>query len=162
MTIASLDAPLLGGCLCGRVRYRIVEDPIAFYLCHCTDCQCETGSAFALSMILRRSALEHERGELRSIVVTLPDGARQRPATLCAHCLVRLWGDSPGVPQILGLSPGTLDDPKAYEPYGNIWTRSARPPVLLARGPCFERQPEDPIAMVKIWQEHRRAMGESR
>jgi hypothetical protein len=162
VTIAHLDVPLHGGCLCGRVRYRIVEDPIAFYLCHCTDCQCESGSAFGLSMALRRSALEHERGEVRSIVVELPDAVRRWPATVCANCLVRLWGESLRSPNIVGLSPGTLDDPKAYEPFGNIWTRSARPPGLFARGPCFERQPEDPIAMVKIWQEQRRALRDAR
>ncbi len=157
-----LDVPLAGGCLCGRVRYRIHEDPITFHACHCTDCQTESGSAFGISMSLRRSAFEHERGEVRSIVVELPDGVRRWPATVCANCLVRLWNVSLVAPNIVGLQAGTLDDPKAYEPYGNLWTRSARPPGLFAPGPRFERQPEEPLAMVKLWQEHRRALREGR
>jgi hypothetical protein len=30
-----------GRCRCGRVRFVLREEPIAFYLCHCTDCQAE-------------------------------------------------------------------------------------------------------------------------
>ena len=156
MTIEALASPLPGGCLCARVRYRILEDPIAYYVCHCTDCQCESGVAFGLSMLFRRSALAHDQGETRSVEVLLPGGWRTRKATVCAECLVRVWGESSRTPLILGLNPGTLDDPRAYEPFGNMWTASAHRWVSLAPGPRFERQPEDPIAMVRAWQEHLR------
>ena len=39
------------------------------------------------------------------------------------------------------------------EPWGNMWTRSARPWVAFAPGPRFEQQPEDPLAMVRAWHE---------
>jgi len=156
MTIEPLAIPLPGGCLCGRVRYRILEDPIAYYICHCTDCQRESGVAFGLTMLFRRTALTHDRGETRSVAVQLPDASRVRNATVCSECLLRIWAESSQTPQILGLNPGTLDDPRAYEPFGNMWTTSAHRWVSLAPGPRFERQPEDPIAMVRGWQEHLR------
>jgi len=162
MTIRSLEDPLPGGCLCGHVRYRILEDPIAFYVCHCTDCQREGGAAFGLSMLFRRIALAHDQGETRSVDVLLPGGWRTRNATRCAECLVDLWGESSRTPQIIGLSPGTLDDPRAYEPFGNIWTASAHAWVSLAPGPRFERQPEDPIALVRAWQERPREVRSKR
>ena len=33
-----------GRCRCGRVRFMLREEPISFYLCHCTLCPAESGS----------------------------------------------------------------------------------------------------------------------
>jgi hypothetical protein len=150
-----MDEPALGGCLCGHVRYQLREDPIAFYACHCTDCQRGSGSAFGLSMIVRSQALEHLQGELRRISVALP-GGRTSQTVRCAECGTRLWSEPVKFPQVRTLRPGTLDQPRAYEPFGNMWTASAHPWVALAPGPCFERQPDDPLAMVRAWQERPR------
>jgi hypothetical protein len=146
-----MDQAHEGGCLCGSVRYRLRGEPIAFYACHCTDCQIESGSAFGLSMIVRREAIEPLSGETRIVAVTMPDGREKRPVR-CTQCATRLWGEPAKVPQVRTLRPGTLDDPRAWTPYGNIWTASALPWVAFAPGPRFERQPEDPLAMVKAWQ----------
>jgi hypothetical protein len=155
MSIAPLATPLTGCCTCSRVRYRILEDPIAFYACHCTDCRRESGAAYGLSMVFRRGALEPAGGEVRTIRVELADG-RTRCATVCTHCLVRVWSDSRNYAQIVNLSAGTLDDANAYEPFGNMWLASACAWATPVPGPRFDRQPEDPIAMVRAWQEHRR------
>ncbi len=146
---ATLAAPLSGGCSCARVRYRIVEEPIAFYACHCTECQRETGVSFGLTMLFRASALEHLSGEVRDVVATRPDG-RTRRASLCIDCGVRVWAAS-SAPSVLRLAAGTLDEPQAWEPWGNMWTVRKHPWVALAPGPSFERQPEDPLFMVRAW-----------
>ena len=142
-----------GGCLCGAIRYRLDEAPVAFYACHCTDCQRQTGSAFGLSMIVRREALALVQGEPRSYDVTLPDG-RSKRGRFCDRCAARVWGEPVRFPQVRVLRPGTLDDPGAFEPFGHIWTRSRRPWVSIPPGqPCFEGQPEDPLALVRAWRE---------
>jgi hypothetical protein len=146
---------LEGGCLCARVRYRLSGEPIAFYACHCTDCQTAGGSAFGLSMVVRREQLELLAGETRSLPVSLPDG-RRWTAVRCPECWTRLWDEPARVPQVRTLRPGTLDDARAWTPWGNIWTASAQPWVALAPGPRFERQPEDPLAMFKAWHERPR------
>ena len=155
MTVARRAVPLTGRCLCGRLRFRVTEDPIAFYACHCTDCRRECGAAYGLTMLFRRSALEHESGEVRSIAVRVDTG-RIRNATLCPECLVRVWAESSATSQVVGISFGTLDDASDYEPFGNMWLASACPWVEPVPGPHFDRQPEDPIAMVRIWQNERR------
>ena len=66
--------PQHGGCLCGEVRYRLAEDPVTLYVCHCTDCQRQSGASFALSMIVRNAALEVVRGRPEEYALTLPDG----------------------------------------------------------------------------------------
>ena len=39
--------PMTGGCQCGAIRYEIVGFPLFLYTCNCTDCQRQSGSAFA-------------------------------------------------------------------------------------------------------------------
>ena len=155
MTIAQRETPMTGRCLCGRVRFRVTEDPIAFYACHCTDCRRECGTAYGLTMLFRRSAVEHVGGEVRSIGVRVESG-RIRHATLCTECLVRVWSESAATSQVLGVRFGALDDASDYTPFGNMWLASACPWAEPVPGPRFDRQPEDPIAMVRIWAEERR------
>jgi hypothetical protein len=52
-------AELNGGCLCGAVRYTTNATPEFVGLCHCTDCQKHTGSAFAIMVRLPKTALHH-------------------------------------------------------------------------------------------------------
>lgn len=140
-----------GRCRCGRVRFVLREEPIAFYLCHCTDCQAESGSAFGQSMHVRREAIDAVEGPTRQHTVDGEDG-RVGVLTHCGSCLTVLWGGRPDVPQVVGLNAGSLEDVAGLTPWGNMWTRSARPWVALAPGPRYERQPEDPLAMIHHWQ----------
>jgi hypothetical protein len=141
-----------GHCGCGRVRFVLREEPISFYLCHCTRCQADSGSAFGQTMHVRREAIDSVEGPTRDHVMERPDGG-QSVATHCANCLTVLWAGRPEVPQVVGLNAGALEDVAGLTPYGNMWTRSARPWVAFAPGPRYERQPEDPLAMIHHWQE---------
>jgi hypothetical protein len=107
-------------------------------------------------MIVRSEDLEHVAGELRRVALTLPDG-RETCTVRCAECFTRLWSEPVKFPQVRTLRPGTLDDPHAFEPYGNMWTRSAQPWAAFAPGPRFEQQPEDVVEMVRVWQGRPRA-----
>ncbi len=54
---------IAGGCLCGTVRYSANGDPAFVGICHCTDCQKFTGSAFHVVVGVPKSALSIQ-GEL--------------------------------------------------------------------------------------------------
>ena len=42
---------IMGGCRCGRVRYRVALPKLPnVYACHCRDCQTWSGSAFSLQL----------------------------------------------------------------------------------------------------------------
>ena len=53
----TMRLPLTGGCQCGGVRYEIKAEPLTLYVCHCTECQRQSGSAFALSLAVARDAV---------------------------------------------------------------------------------------------------------
>ncbi|GKT40160.1 uncharacterized protein ColSpa_00341 [Colletotrichum spaethianum] len=44
--------PLEGGCACGNIRYSLNASPLVVHCCHCTCCQRETGTAFALNAVV--------------------------------------------------------------------------------------------------------------
>ncbi|MFQ5417681.1 MAG: GFA family protein [Myxococcota bacterium] len=141
----------LGGCLCGRVRYRYAGQPLAFYACHCTDCQRQTGSAFGLSMIANREEVEVLTVEPEGFEISMPDGRTKR-GRYCQSCVARVWGEPVKFPQIFVLRPGTFDDPPGFAPFGDIWTASARSWVSFTEGPKFAGQPDSPLALVEAWQ----------
>jgi hypothetical protein len=141
---------MLGGCLCGAVRYRVTAEPIAFYACHCTECQRRSGSAFGLSMIVLTEALELISGNPSPFECELSGGRREK-GTFCPSCTTKLWHIPDAYPQIRGLRAGTLDAPYPHIPWGDVWTRSARSWVSFTGGPRFEQQPEDAMALVKAW-----------
>ena len=41
-----VDMKIDGSCHCGRIRYEAEVDPAKVVICHCTDCQTLSGSAF--------------------------------------------------------------------------------------------------------------------
>lgn len=134
--------PLTGGCQCGRVRYEIGAAPRAFYLCHCTECQTQTSSAFGESL----------RCDPASVSVTgamktsrrSSDGGAVRLGDFCPECGVRIQHRSAGDPDRLNVKAGTLDDTSWLVPAGHIWTASRQPFVTIGVGALsYPRQPGD-------------------
>jgi hypothetical protein len=143
--------------LCGAIRYRVNGEPLTVYACHCTECQRRTGSAFAISMLVPRVALEVLAGEPSGYAALLADG-RSKAGRLCAQCGTRLWGE-PKNPAIVVIQPGTLEQPCGLEPVAHQWTREAQPWLVLPEGVVkFERQPEV-AEMIGLWKARSRAGG---
>jgi hypothetical protein len=152
--VTQIALPATGGCACGAVRYEIREQPLTVYACHCTDCQVQSGSAFALSMVVRRAAIEVAAGETRAWR-RRADSGRMMSCVFCPACGTRLWNEPDRAPEMAVLKPGTLDDARSLRPVGHIWTRSAQrwfefPPGTV----LYEAQPPDLSPLVQAWQEH--------
>jgi len=147
--------PCDGGCACGDIRYRLLDDPLEVHACHCTDCQRLTGSAFVLSMSIQRSSLERLRGEPARFDFENPEGIRKRNY-LCPRCGSRLWGEPARFPEIFSLRPSTLDDASWWEPTAHIWLASAQPWVSIPESVLrYDGQPEDPLELVRAWKRRR-------
>ena len=148
-----MTAPYTGRCLCGATAYQVTEEPLAVYACHCTDCQKRSGSAFGLSMWVRRAAIEVTQGEAALHTSSHADG-RPRVGRICAHCGVRLWSEPRKHPDRAVVRPGTLDDRSWLRPVAHLWLRSAQPWVVIPEGVArYETQPEDLRELTRLYGE---------
>jgi len=149
--------PRSGGCACGAVRYRLLGEPLELHVCHCTDCQRVTGSAFVMSMVTRRDTVELTQGAPTVCDFETPEGIHRREQR-CAECGSRLWSEPNGLPELLTLRPGTLDDHGWLRPIAHIWTRSAQPWVEIPPDVLrYEGNPPDPVELVRAWRGREKA-----
>jgi len=89
--------PITGGCQCGAIRYEITLFPLLLYTCNCTDCQRQTGSAFALNMPVKSGDFRILQGEPNGWHHTSPNGMAVI-SRFCGHCGTRLYGERDGRP----------------------------------------------------------------
>ncbi len=139
--------PLPGGCSCGAVRYQITGSPLTFYLCHCTECQRHSSSAFGES--LRISAADFEVTGTVQLIERSSESGTRRQGWFCPECGVRIWHGATGSEEI-NIKAGTLDDTRWLKPAGHIWVRSRQPFVQWEAGALvYETQPEPGYVQLK-------------
>ena len=145
-----MAAPYPGRCVCDEVRYRVNGEPLTVYACHCTDCQKRSGSAFGLSMWVKRADIETTRGTPATLEMARAGGRVVRYRQ-CARCGVRLWSERPDS-EVAIVRAGTLDDTKALRPIAHLWTRSAQPWFAFPEGVArYPQQPADMRELFELW-----------
>lgn len=136
-----MPAPYSGGCACGAVRYTINAEPLISYLCHCTECQRRTSSAFGLNLQTPTDTLTIDKGT-PSVRVRTADSGNDLAVNFCNQCGTTLFTAPAARPQIRVVYAGTLDDPSWVPVKLNIWTDSALPWVPL--DPALPNEPGQP------------------
>jgi hypothetical protein len=116
--------PLMGGCACGAVRYRVTARPHAVNACHCKDCQRLAGADAAIFLHLDTPAVTLAQGEIAFYRRTA-DSGRLIDVARCAACGTRLWHAPLAVPELTLISAGTLDDSGWAIPTSHIWLKRA-------------------------------------
>lgn len=125
------EGPLEGGCTCGEVRYRVTKRPLFVHCCHCSWCQRESGSAFAVNVLIEASKVELLCGRVQQTRLPSASGSGQL-FTRCASCGVTLWSNYSGAGEVVHfLRGGTLDDPGMAPPDIHIFTSTKQPWVVL-------------------------------
>lgn len=123
--------PLEGGCGCRTVRYRMLTAPLFVHCCHCSWCQRETGSAFALNAMIESDRVEILSGEVELIDTPSNSGKGQKIAR-CPTCRIALWSNYAGAgPSFRFVRVGTLDDARSIRPDIHIFTSTKQPWVIL-------------------------------
>ena len=123
-----------GKCTCGFVRYRMASRPLFVNCCHCTWCQRETGSAFAINAMIEADRVEVIAGEPVRIDTPSNSGKGQK-ITRCPKCHVALWSNYAGAGDAVRfVRVGTLDAPARLPPDVHIFTASKQPWVVLPPG----------------------------
>lgn len=114
-----------GSCHCGKITYEAEVDAEKVGLCHCTDCQTLTGSAFSLFVPVAKGKFRL-RGEPRIYLKTGESGNRRAQA-FCPDCGSRIYASAEKDPQVFNLRIGTLRQRAQLTPRKQIWCRSALP-----------------------------------
>ena len=119
-----------GGCHCGKITYEADVDPENCRICHCTDCQKMSGSAFRAVVPVPEDKVRLLSGEVKVYVKTAESG-NKRAQAFCPDCGTHLWATSVGDgPRVLGLRTSSANQRDKLIPKGQIWTRSAQPWVM--------------------------------
>ena len=115
-----------GGCHCGSITYEAEIDPQAATICHCTDCQILTGSAYRVTVPSLKGTFKLQGGRPKVYVKTAESGAKRRHA-FCPECGTPLYAtaDDPD-PQVYGIRVGTVKQKAALRPGKQGWCRSAQ------------------------------------
>jgi hypothetical protein len=115
-----------GRCHCGNIAYEAEVDPQKVTMCHCTDCQTLTGSAYRPSVPAPREHFVLLRGEPRRYVKAAESGTR-RVHAFCPECGAPVYSCAIENPPAYSLRVGCLDQRAALPPKRQIWCKSALP-----------------------------------
>lgn len=124
-----MSAPLTGRCTCGAITYEMTAPPLFTHCCHCSWCQRESGSAFALNAIVEATGLTVTQGTPEAVTIPTASG-RGQTVHRCPACKVALYSTY-GSPIVRFVRVGTLDDPAQVPPDVHIYTTTKLPWVVL-------------------------------
>jgi hypothetical protein len=131
-----------GHCHCGSITYRATLDPERIVVCHCTDCQSLSGSAFRTIAFTQPDAFEVLTGTIKVYVKTTANSGNPRAQGFCGDCGSGIYATSVGDgPKVYGLRTGTITQRADLIPNKQVWHSSALPWLNeLGSLPASEKQ----------------------
>ena len=115
-----------GGCHCGKIAYEANVEPDSVWICHCTDCQNLTGTAFRSTIVAPAESFKLLKGTPK-IYVKSSDSGTKRAHAFCGDCGTPIYGAAISNPQSYSLRAGTIKQRADLRPKRQIWCRSALP-----------------------------------
>ena len=130
-----------GRCHCRQIAYEAEVDPATVGICHCTDCQTLTGSAYRVSVPAPAATFKLLSGEPKAYIKTAESGTK-RVHAFCPNCGSPVYATAISNPTSYSLRVGALDRRAELPPRRQIWCKSALPWSADLRGvtPKTERQ----------------------
>ncbi len=114
-----------GQCHCGAITFNAEVDPERVVICHCTDCQVLSGTAFRTVVFTLEDALSFDSTEPKVYVKTAQSG-NKRAQGFCGDCGTAIYATSVGEgPKVYGLRAGTVNQRESLKPVKQIWRGSA-------------------------------------
>jgi len=113
-----------GGCHCGAITYEAEADPHKVVICHCTDCQTLSGSAFRIVVGIAEEDFTLLSGDLKIYVKTAESG-NKRAQAFCPECGTNIYATSVGDgPKLLGVRVATAHQRDDLPPKRQVWFQS--------------------------------------
>jgi hypothetical protein len=115
-----------GRCHCGDLTVEAEVDPQQVLLCHCTDCQTLSGSAYRCVAPAADASFRLLPGELTTYVKIAEDGT-PREQTFCPRCGTPVYaGPVEGQSGMLGIRVGALEQRNQLPPHKQYYCGSAQ------------------------------------
>jgi hypothetical protein len=115
-----------GQCHCGAIAFEAEVEPDSIRICHCTDCQTISGSAFRANVTAPAETFRLLRGDPKSYIKTAESGSRRRHM-FCGDCGTPISSSAPDNPPQYSLRIGSIAQRAQLRPAAQIWHRSALP-----------------------------------
>ena len=112
-----------GQCHCGYLSYEATADPEAVAICHCTDCQTLSGTAFRTAVWVAPDNFRLLKGEPTEYIKTTDRGARTIQA-FCPRCGSQIYATHLPEPKFYAVRTGTVRQRDQLVPRRQIWARS--------------------------------------
>ncbi|MGH6725321.1 MAG: GFA family protein [Pseudolabrys sp.] len=116
-----------GACHCGNITIEGEADIERVTVCHCTDCQTSTGTAFRFNVPVRGDTFKMT-GEPTIYIKTTAESGTPRAQAFCPRCGSPIYSTSPGEGRQASymVRAGILAQRDQLMPKRQIWFRSAR------------------------------------
>jgi hypothetical protein len=123
--------------------YEADIDPDKILICHCSDCQTLSGSAFRVVDYTREDAFRLLAGELKIYVKTSGSG-NKRPQSFCPECGTPICTTAVGAgPKVYSLPVGSIRQRDQIAPNVQVWSRPKQPWVThIGSMRKIEKQPQ--------------------
>jgi hypothetical protein len=106
-----------GGCLCGAIRFRLVDPPPNSFVCHCATCRRATGGS-RVAWITAKSSNFQFIGDAPRVFQSSPGIER----SFCAHCGTSLTWQDVKANDVIDITLASFDHPERFPPGDEIWT----------------------------------------
>lgn len=128
-----------GACHCGAITYEAETDPEQVVICHCTDCQTLSGSAFRTITPVPEASLKFLTGEPK-IYEKIAESGNRRQQAFCANCGSQLYSATPDDgPKDIYMRVGTIRQRAELTPQLETWCRSKLPWLGTLAGQAIEK-----------------------
>ncbi|HOZ26241.1 MAG TPA: GFA family protein [Hyphomonadaceae bacterium] len=132
----TLQFPVEGSCMCGRVKLRVTLPPIMTAACHCGGCQKLSASAFSLTAMIPTEGVE--------VIGDTAIGGLHNASKYeyCPHCLNWLITRPAGMP-FVNVRPTMFSVPAWSTPFMETCAGEKLPWAKTSAVHSFDRYPQE-------------------
>ena len=115
-----------GGCHCGAIQYEAEIDPEQVLICHCTDCQSLSGSAYRTVAFVPEDKFQLLKGQPK-VYVKIAESGNEREQSFCDTCGSPIYSAPHSEPgdRVLGIRVGTLEIRDQLKPKKQYYKHSS-------------------------------------
>lgn len=114
-----------GGCHCGAIKFEATVDPDKAMICHCTDCQSLSATAFRVNVPAMEADFQLLQGAPKEYI-KFGDSGAPRAQGFCGDCGAQIYATNAEGPRAAYmLRTGVIEERNQLPPKVQAWSKSA-------------------------------------